>query len=134
MTWAQGKKEPKTQQIHNFVAMGAFGGAFWGMLFWIIFFVPLLGMAIGATMGALTGSLKNVGINDEFIETDIGASYHWDAVFLDGDLYKSGRGGQCLYISPETDTVVVYFSASYRSTLWVHAYAREIVKKVFRKK
>ena len=38
-----------------------------GMLFGIIFFVPLLGMAIGATMGALTGSLRDVGINDDFI-------------------------------------------------------------------
>ncbi|NNK01430.1 MAG: beta-lactamase family protein [Desulfatitalea sp.] len=69
-----------------------------------------------------------------FGNLDMGASYQWDAVFPDGDLYKSGRGGQCLYVSPETDTVVVYFSASYKSTLWVHAYAREIVKQVFRKK
>ena len=69
-----------------------------------------------------------------FGNLDMGASYQWDAIFPDGDLYKSGRGGQCLYVSPETDTVVVYFSASYKSTLWVHAYAREIVKQVFRKK
>jgi CubicO group peptidase (beta-lactamase class C family) len=69
-----------------------------------------------------------------FGNLDMGASYQWDAIFPDGDLYKSGRGGQCLYISPDTDTVVVYFSASYKSSLWVHAYAREIVKQVFRKK
>ena len=69
-----------------------------------------------------------------FGNLDMGASYQWDAVFPDGDLYKSGRGGQCLYVSPGTDTVVVYFSASYQSSLWVHAYAREIVKQVFRKK
>ncbi len=68
----------------------------------------------------------------DFGETGLGASYQWDAVFPDGDLYKSGRGGQCLYISPETDTVVVWFSAAYRGGLWVHAYAREIVKQVFR--
>ncbi|MCU7846001.1 MAG: beta-lactamase family protein [Candidatus Thiodiazotropha sp. (ex Monitilora ramsayi)] len=67
-------------------------------------------------------------------ETDLGASYQWDAVFSDGDLYKSGRTGQCLYISPETDTVVVYYSSSYKAEIWVHAYAREIVKTVFRKK
>lgn len=67
VTWKQGKKKPKTKQIHNLAAIGAMGGAFWGMLFGIIFFVPLLGMAIGATMGALTGSLKDVGINDDFI-------------------------------------------------------------------
>ena len=69
-----------------------------------------------------------------FGDIGMGESYQWDAVFPDGDIYKSGRTGQCLYISPETDTVVVWFSSTYQSTLWVHAYAREIVKTVFRKK
>jgi CubicO group peptidase (beta-lactamase class C family) len=68
----------------------------------------------------------------DFGDVGMGTSYQWDAVFPDGDIYKSGRGGQCLYISPETDTVVVYFSASYQGSLWVHAYAREIVKQMFR--
>ena len=68
----------------------------------------------------------------DFGETDLGTSYQWDAVFTDGDVYKSGRTGQCLYVSPETDTVVVYYSSSYQAEIWVHAYAREIVKKVFR--
>jgi CubicO group peptidase (beta-lactamase class C family) len=54
-------------------------------------------------------------------------------VFPDGDLIKTGRGGQVIYVSPETDTVVVWFSASYQSSLWVDHYAREIVKQVFRK-
>ena len=70
-------------------------------------------------------------IND-FGEDGFGASYQWDAVFRDGDLYKSGRTGQCLYVSPETDTVVVFFSSSYQAEVWVHAYAREIVKQLFR--
>lgn len=70
-------------------------------------------------------------IND-FGEDGFGASYQWDAVFPDGDLYKSGRTGQCLYVSPETDTVVVYYSSSYQAEVWVHAYAREIVKQLFR--
>ena len=70
----------------------------------------------------------------DFGETDIGASYQWDAVFADGDVYKSGRTGQCLYISPGTDTVVVYYSSAYKAEIWVHAYAREIVKQVFRNK
>ena len=68
VTWPTGKKKPKTRQLRNLAGLGALGGAFWGMLFGIIFFVPLLGMAIGATMGALSGSLRNVGINDEFIQ------------------------------------------------------------------
>lgn len=69
-----------------------------------------------------------------FVNIGMGESYQWDAVFPDGDIYKAGRNGQCLYISPETDTVVVWFSSVYNNTLWVHAYAREIVKQVFRKK
>ena len=86
-----------------------------------------------AKQGVYTGNLGDRMIA-AFGNLDMGASYQWDAIFPDGDLYKSGRGGQCLYVSPETDTVVVYFSASYQSSLWVHAYAREIVKQVFRKK
>ena len=67
VTWPTGKKKPKTQQLQNLAGLGALGGAFWGMLFGIIFLVPILGMAIGATMGALSGSLRDVGINDDFI-------------------------------------------------------------------
>ena len=69
----------------------------------------------------------------DFGEPDIGASYQWDAVFPDGDFYKSGRTGQCLYVSPETDTVVVWYSSAYKAEIWVHAYAREIVNQIFRK-
>lgn len=67
VTWPAGKKKPKTRQLHNLAAVGAASGAFWGMLFGILFFVPLLGMAVGATMGAMSGSLRDVGINDNFI-------------------------------------------------------------------
>jgi CubicO group peptidase (beta-lactamase class C family) len=81
-----------------------------------------------AKQGAYTGNLGDRMIAD-FGDVGMGASYQWDAVFPDGDIYKSGRGGQALYISPQTDTVVVYFSASYKSSLWVHAYARAIVQK-----
>ena len=79
---------------------------------------------------------NNMGnrIIQDFGDKGIGESYQWDAVFPDGDLYKSGRNGQCLYVSPETDTVVVWFSSAYNNTLWVHAYAREIVKQIFRSK
>jgi len=64
----------------------------------------------------------------------MGESYQWDAVFPDGDLLKSGRLGQGIYVSPETDTVVVFFSSAYNNTLYVFAYAREIVQQMFRKK
>lgn len=71
-------------------------------------------------------------ILEQFGAENVGASYQWDAVFSDGDLYKSGRTGQGLYVSPGTDTVVVWFSSAYKAELWVHAYAREIVQQVFR--
>src|SRR4051812_12456160 len=67
VTWPEGKKRPKTQQVNNLTGAGALGGSFWGLLFGLIFFVPLLGMAVGAAMGALAGSMSDVGINDEFI-------------------------------------------------------------------
>jgi uncharacterized membrane protein len=65
--WPEGKKKPKTEQLHNLTGAGALGGSFWGLLFGLIFFVPLLGMAVGAAMGALTGSMADVGIDDDFI-------------------------------------------------------------------
>lgn len=53
--------------------------------------------------------------------------YQWDAVLADGDIYKSGVGGQGIYISPSRDTVVAWFctgtGANQEETL-----ARAIVK------
>ena len=66
--WPEGKKKPKTEQLHNMTSGGALGGSFWGLLFGLIFFVPLLGAAIGAAFGALSGSLADVGIDDTFIK------------------------------------------------------------------
>jgi uncharacterized membrane protein len=67
VTWPEGKKRPKTEQLHSLTGAGALGGSFWGLLFGLIFFVPLLGMAVGAAMGALSGSMADVGIDDDFI-------------------------------------------------------------------
>jgi uncharacterized membrane protein len=69
VTWPEGKKKPKTQQLTSMAGVGALSGAFWGMLFGLIFFVPLFGMAIGAAMGALSGSFTDVGIDDDFIKS-----------------------------------------------------------------
>jgi uncharacterized membrane protein len=68
VTWPEGKKKPKTRQLHDLVGGGALGGAFWGFLFGLIFLVPLFGMAIGAAAGALGGSMADVGIDDKFID------------------------------------------------------------------
>jgi uncharacterized membrane protein len=66
--WPEGKKKPKTRQLHSTAGGGATWGAFWGFLFGMIFFVPFLGAAIGAGMGGLSGSLADVGISDDFIK------------------------------------------------------------------
>jgi uncharacterized membrane protein len=68
VTWPEGKKKPKTEQLHSLGGLGALNGAFWGFLFGLIFFIPLLGLAIGAAMGALAGKFTDVGISDEFIK------------------------------------------------------------------
>jgi uncharacterized membrane protein len=67
VTWQEGKKKPKTEQMHSLTGGGALGGGFWGLLFGLLFFVPLLGLAVGAAMGALAGSMSDVGIDDDFI-------------------------------------------------------------------
>ena len=69
VSWAPGKKKPKTRQLHDMKGMGALDGSFWGLLFGLIFFVPILGMAVGAAMGALAGSMVDVGIDDDFIRS-----------------------------------------------------------------
>jgi len=69
VSWEEGKRKPKTRQLHDVKAAGALGGAFWGMLFGLIFFIPILGLAIGAAAGALFGSLADAGISDSFIKS-----------------------------------------------------------------
>ena len=68
VAWPWGAKKPRTRQLTDLTGAGALGGSFWGLLFGLIFFVPLLGMAIGAGMGALSGSMRDVGIDDDFIK------------------------------------------------------------------
>jgi uncharacterized membrane protein len=68
VTWPQGKKKPKTEQLHNLAGQGALTGAFWGMLFGLIFFIPFFGLAVGLAMGALAGKFNDYGIDDNFIK------------------------------------------------------------------
>ena len=68
VTWPQGKKGPKTEQLHDMAGQGAMMGAFWGMLFGLIFFIPFFGLAVGAAMGALSGKFADYGIDDNFIK------------------------------------------------------------------
>lgn len=59
--------------------------------------------------------------------------YQWDAVLSDGDLFKSGVGGQGVYISPATDTVVAWFCTSDGNNQ-EETMARAIVKKLSSKR
>lgn len=45
-------------------------------------------------------------------ETIVSNSRQWDAVFADGDFFKSGFMGQGIYVSPDRDLVIAYFSTS----------------------
>ena len=66
ISWAWGSK-PKTRQLSSLTGRGALGGAFWGLLFGLLFFVPLLGAAVGAAAGGIGGSMRDAGIDDDFI-------------------------------------------------------------------
>ena len=69
VSWPEGKKKPKTKQLHNLAGAGALSGAFWGMLFGLIFFIPIFGLVVGAALGSMSGSLADVGISDDFIRS-----------------------------------------------------------------
>ena len=75
----------------------------------------------------LKGEMGPRMVND-FKESPTHASYHWDAIFADGDMYKSGKNGQCIYVSPENDAVVVWFSSVQNNEVWLPIYARSVVK------
>jgi CubicO group peptidase (beta-lactamase class C family) len=53
-------------------------------------------------------------------------SRQWDAVFADGDMYKGGARGQGIYVSPDRDIVIAWFSTTSESG-WMN-YARAIAR------
>jgi uncharacterized membrane protein len=61
------KGKIKLHQAINLTALGAVSGGFWGSLIGLIFLNPILGMAMGATAGAVSGALRDVGIDDKFM-------------------------------------------------------------------
>ncbi|MBN7797161.1 serine hydrolase domain-containing protein [Parahaliea mediterranea] len=56
----------------------------------------------------------------------LGSSRQWDAVFADGDFFKSGMFGQGLYVSPDRDLVVGFFSTT-PDTGSIQRYLRPLV-------
>jgi uncharacterized membrane protein len=69
VSWPEGRKKPKTRQLHSLTGTGALTGTFWGLLFGLLFFIPVLGAAVGAASGAIVGALTDVGIDDDFIKS-----------------------------------------------------------------
>lgn len=61
-------------------------------------------------------------------ETPVANAYQWDAVFADGDFYKSGHNGQGIYVSPGSDVVVVWVANGYPQPVLVEPFARKIAK------
>jgi uncharacterized membrane protein len=83
VSWPQGKKKPKTKQLHSLAGQGALMGSFWGLLFGLIFFIPFFGLVIGAAMGALSGKFSDYGIDDSFIkQTQAKVTEGTSALFL----------------------------------------------------
>jgi CubicO group peptidase (beta-lactamase class C family) len=67
-----------------------------------------------------------------FNEIPSHASYQWDCVFNDGDMYKAGRYGQGIYVSPGTNTVIVWFSSVYENLLYFPGFSRQIIKEHYK--
>ncbi len=63
----------------------------------------------------------------EFREQPVFNAYQWDAVFADGDIYKSGMNGQGIYVSPEKDAVIVWFATGF-TEIPMEAFSRKIAK------
>ncbi|GAL28966.1 probable 6-aminohexanoate-dimer hydrolase lipoprotein [Vibrio variabilis] len=65
--------------------------------------------------------------NSFYNDKDLKNGYMFDTIFDDGDLFKAGVGGQGIYISPEKDLVVAFFSTGDGSNQ-EESYAREIAR------
>ncbi|WP_319825957.1 serine hydrolase domain-containing protein [Thalassovita sp.] len=57
-------------------------------------------------------------------DTMLGNARQWDCIWPDGDLYKGGFMDQGLYVSPDRDLVIAYFSTS--QTMQMTRYLRRI--------
>ncbi len=64
-----------------------------------------------------------------FREQPLNNSYQWDAIFNDGDIYKSGMNGQGLYVSPNRDIVIAWFATGF-AEIPMEAFARKIAKQL----
>ncbi len=65
-----------------------------------------------------------VAMAKHFQEQPVCNGWQWDAIFKDGDIYKSGLMGQGVYISPSRDLAIVWFSADKAAS--ITGYSRAI--------
>ncbi|NCP60014.1 MAG: beta-lactamase family protein [Flavobacteriales bacterium] len=72
---------------------------------------------------------KNLNMSRDLDENKY-SSYHWSAVYEDGDFYKVAHGGQGLYISPEKDLVIAFYGTANtdRQSSQLHIIARQLSK------
>lgn len=68
VTWPIERRIPRTRQLAHSDGTAALGGSFWDLLFGLIFFVPLLDADRPVT-GDVVASLRDVGIDDDFIDS-----------------------------------------------------------------
>lgn len=85
----------------------------------------------GGSREAFRKSVAVASNTKRFGETPVANHYQWDAIFADGDLWKSGFQGQGIYVSPARDVVVAFFSTTYND---LPGYARAIAKSLSRGK
>lgn len=78
----------------------------------------------GIAENYLKGSLGPF-MAEAFRETPVANAYQRDAVFADGDFYKSGMNDQGIYVSPGRDVVVVWFATG-GAKVSMEAFARTI--------
>ena len=84
----------RLRQLYNLTAAGAVSGGFWGALVGMIFLNPLFGFAIGSAAGAIAGSLRDVGIDDNFMKQL-------------GQTIKPGTAALCVLIRKMTSDKVI---------------------------
>lgn len=80
----------------------------------------------GKTENYLQGTLGPL-MAKNFRETPRFNAYQWDAVFADGDLFKSGMNGQGIYVSPSRDVSIVWFSTGF-TPIPMYTFSRAIAR------
>ncbi len=68
-----------------------------------------------------SGQLFNERLGDDTVKT---AARQWDAIWADGDFFKSGLNAQGLYVSPSRDLVIAFYSTE--PSMMVQKYLRPI--------